>query len=324
MNYENLIELFDLARRRYHLVGDRENGVVVGLELEGRFFTLFEGQVVNRVNEKAFSAPYDSKGELPLIPGGDTLWPSPEGTTLGYHYSTGKWRIPPSLINTRYQLVSSSQNTAVVRAFVDLVNNQGLGLPTIFERSISVFPKSNYLEVKVKDRIEYIGAKSIQKGEFLLAPWVLGQFVSGPGCFVVFSQTSAADVWDLYEPSDSKRKIVDGLWHVETDASQRFQIGIAREVPWIEFHNPGLGLKVRRQAETISQSESYIDIIDAPPPRQPSDKLLVRYSVYSDPSGFMEVEAVGGSPPRMTSGTAVSLSFTTTYSRIGEERCLQK
>ena len=35
-----LIKLFEQASKRYHLIGTKENGVLVGLDLEGRLFTI--------------------------------------------------------------------------------------------------------------------------------------------------------------------------------------------------------------------------------------------------------------------------------------------
>lgn len=44
-----LIELLDKAYRRWHLIGNMENGVIAALDLEGRLFTMVNGQVINRV-----------------------------------------------------------------------------------------------------------------------------------------------------------------------------------------------------------------------------------------------------------------------------------
>ena len=66
-------------------------------------------------------------------------------------------------------------------------------------------------------------------------------------------------------------------------------------MPWIEFRDPRRGLTVRRQAGPLPAGESYIDIRDAACEVAPARKG-VRYSVYSDTAGFMEIEAVGGCP----------------------------
>ena len=47
MRYQQLIDLFERGRRRWHSIGDETNGLVIGLDLESRFFTIFNGEVVS-------------------------------------------------------------------------------------------------------------------------------------------------------------------------------------------------------------------------------------------------------------------------------------
>jgi len=113
---------------------------------------------------------------------------------------------------------------------------------------------------------------------------------------VVFHGRRKASVWDLYaEPSDGQRVWEKNLCRTRTDGAMRYQIGIDASVPWIEFHDSRRGLNVRRRAAAPQRGQSYIDIRDAAPNVPPSKKT-VRYSVYSDPSCFMEIEAAGGCP----------------------------
>ena len=70
--------------------------------------------------------------------------------------------------------------------------------------------------------------------------------------------------------------------------------------------------KVRRTAKALPDDQNYIDIIDAPPEKQPSDKG-VRYSVYSDTDGFMEIEAAGGCPEIITPGFVMNVEVTTKF-----------
>ena len=310
MRYQQLIDLFERGRRPWHSIGDQTNGIVIGLDLESRFFTIFNGEVVSRVNPKAFSD--DSTGTYEN-PGGDPLWPAPEGTSHGYEYPTGNWRVPPNILGARYSVIDGKDNSATIRAEIDLVNNSGLGVPTAFERTISVENKSDELTVRVEEGIEYLGTKQLSRKECLLAPWTLAQFDSGPGCEVIFPYTDTSSVWDLYDPSDSQRSVSDGYWHIKTDGTQRFQLGLASDVPWIEFRNTARGLCVRRVADRLPSGQDYIDIIDAMPTQPPGNKG-VRYSVYSDTDGLMEMEAVGGCPDKLLHGTVLKLTVSTIYS----------
>ena len=102
MHLDKLMDLFAAGRRRHHLVGSSECGVVIGLDLEGRLFGVLNGRVLNRVNEAAFLGVCTRENYL--NPGGDGLWPAPEGSELGYEYAIGDWRVPPGLTNARFYL----------------------------------------------------------------------------------------------------------------------------------------------------------------------------------------------------------------------------
>ena len=254
MKSKELLSLFEQGKRRFHIVGDETNGVLVGLDLEGRLFTIVDGKVINRVNPDAV-LKQTTRAEY-LNPGGDGLWPAPEGTTLGYEYPTGDWRVPPGLTGARYSVVEQTKNAGTVQGQIDLINNSGLGVPTIFRRAVSVESVDAGMEVSVTESIEYIGAKEHSNDELLLVPWTLCQFDCGEGCEVVFPAESADSIWDLYEPSDSQRhKTTDGLWSTKTDCSQRYQIALSPDVPWIEYRDPRIGLSVHRSAESISPEQ---------------------------------------------------------------------
>ncbi len=310
MNGNELIELFKQGGKRCHLVGTAENGVIAGLDLEGRLFTVMNGTVMNRVNPAAVLGITTRAGYL--NPGGDGLWPAPEGTCLGYQYGTGNWRVPPGLTGARFLVTEHTANRARIEAEIDLINASGSGVPAIFSRDVSVVSLDNCLTVKVIESIQYIGAKTLNREECILAPWTLCQFDCGPGCEVVFPATGKADVWDLYDPSDECRYVKDGLVHTRTDASQRYQIGIGEAVPWIELRLPHKKLEIKRTAFSLPETLDYIDIADTSPSTRPSDKGT-RYSVYSDMNGFMEIEAAGGCPPVIEPGMVLSVEVITEY-----------
>jgi hypothetical protein len=302
---------FDKAKKRFHQIGNDQAGVIVGLDLEGRWYAVLNGEVLNRVNLDAIAG--QSTRSQYLNPGGDGLWPAPEGTALGYEYPTGAWRVPPGLRAARYLVTQSGQANATVAAEVDLINDQGRGIPTIFQRRITVKPEKNGLTVRAVESITYIGSQSLLSTECLLAPWSLCQFDSGPGCEVVFPCTDQAMVWDLYaDPSEGQRTWAGRQCRTRTDGSQRYQIAMDAAVPWIEFRNPQRGLTVRRKAGPLPRGQNYIDIRDAASDVLPGKKT-VRYSVYSDPSNFMEIEAAGGCPAAIAPNTEMRMSVSTRF-----------
>ena len=176
MNAKQMIKAFAKAGKRVHLVGDFDAGVIAALDVEGRLFTVLDGEVLNRVNPEAIVG--QSTRDQYLNPGGDGLWPAPEGTTLGYQYSTGNWRVPPGLCAARYLVTRATERRATIAAEVDLVNNQGLGIPTLFQRRITVVPGRQSVTVNVAESITYIGRASLRRSDGLLAPWSLCQFDS--------------------------------------------------------------------------------------------------------------------------------------------------
>ena len=312
MKATQLLTALKKAGKRAHLVGNQQAGAIVALDVEGRWFAVLDGEVLNRVNLDAVAG--QSTRQKYLNPGGDGLWPAPEGTALGYEYSTGDWRVPPALTAARYLLTRAAGRTATIRAEVDLVNNRGLGLPTVFQRCISVMPGNSSITVRVIESITYIGRVPLRRADCLLAPWTLCQFDSGPGCEVVFPGARKASVWDLYEqPGNDQRRWDGRLCRTRTDGSQRYQLGIAKNVPWIEFRNPSRGLVVRRAAELLPPGRAYIDISDAAPDVPPGRKG-VRYSIYSDTAKFMEIEAAGGCPSIMRPNSEMSLTLSTRFS----------
>ncbi|MFH0796860.1 MAG: DUF6786 family protein [Candidatus Omnitrophota bacterium] len=312
MKSPEIFNLFEKGRRRFHFVGDETAGVLVALDLEGRIFTVLNGMVLNRVRSDAVLE--QTGRDRYLNPGGDGLWPAPEGTDLGYQYSTGRWSVPAGISSARYRVTEAGKERVKVSADIDLINNRGLGMATVFSRDISLFPEKNGVSVVVVESVAYSGTKTLDRSECLLVPWTLCQFDSGPGCEVVFPLVASSAISDLYEPSDSKRCEDRNFWHTKTDGGLRYQIGLGSQVEWIEYRNPRKKIRVRRKALPVGPGLDYIDIADRPPDTTPLS-TGIRYSVYSDPDLFMEIEAAGGSPVQITPGAISSLTVTTTYTQ---------
>ena len=311
MKATELLAAFAQAGKRTHLVGDIHNGVIIALDMEGRLFAVKEGKVLNRVNPKAIAGQSTQKEYL--NPGGDGLWPAPEGTSLGYQYSTGAWRVAPGLNAVRYLVTEVNKKGTTIKGEVDLINSKGHGIPTIFKRQIRIGVAKNVVSIHVRESIAYIGNIELKNKDCLLAPWTLCQFDSGPDCEVVFPYSSKSSVWDLYDESSSdQRQWTKALCRTSTDGAMRYQIALDKKTPWIEFRDHQRGLFVRRSAEALPEGQSYIDIRDAAP-QEPPSKRGVRYSVYSDTANFMEIEAVGGCPGSILPGAEMSINVTTRF-----------
>ncbi|MGI6048025.1 MAG: DUF6786 family protein [Petrimonas sp.] len=314
MRIEDFLSEFDKAKKRVHVVGTAEASVIIALDMEGRIFTVLNGEVINRINTDAIKG--QSTRNNYLNPGGDALWPAPEGTTLGYQYSTGSWRVSPAISAARYVVTGSTDKSVVIEAEIDLVNNQGLGFPTIFKRNVYIQLGHDVISVSVTESITYIGDRVINSSECSLAPWSLCQLNCGPGCNVVFPCMDKSHVWGLYENEVGSELTWDNnQCKVLTEGANRFQVGISEKVPYIEFFDPVNGLRVKRESSGVSPRESYIDIRDVQPTIVP-DSRGVRYSVYNDSNRFMEIEAVGGCPGTIQKGTEMNVTIITTFARL--------
>jgi hypothetical protein len=309
MTGNELIDLMHQSHRRVHITGTPENGIIAALDLEGRLFTVANNRILNRVVPSAIMNR--SNRNAYLNPGGDALWPAPEGTCFGYEYSTGKWRVPPAITGAVWEVAEQSENKAVIKAEIDLINNCQYGIPCEFERHIEIEQTEKSLIQKVTEMIRYIGVRTYDKGEFSLAPWSLCQFDSGAGCTVIMPPPSSDDIRDMYDSSLAQRGMSDGKYIVNTKTNFRFQLGLGENVPWIEYIK-GHDFRVKRIAGTLPQGQRYIDIADAPPEQYPSD-FGVRLSIYCDPSGFMEIEACGGCTDMLVPGTELSVHVITEY-----------
>lgn len=304
-----LIELLNRSYRRWHLTGDMENGVIAALDLEGRLFTIVNGQVVNRVLPSAIEKR--SNKNAYLNPGGDVLWPAPEGTTLGYEYPTENWRVPPSITGAVWEVISTKDNSAVIKAEIDLINNQQIGIPCEFERHIKIETLTNALILKVTEVIRYIGKNTINNNSFMLAPWSLCQFDSVEGGKVVIPISNENDVWDMYDSSKNQRSIEDNQLIINIKTLKRFQLALSANVAWIEYL-AGDKFRVKRSVLNSVAEHRYIDIADASPDKNPSAKG-VKLSVYCDPSNFIEIEGCGKCPDKLTPNKEMSVIIQTEY-----------
>ena len=306
-----LIALLEQSGRRYHVTGDVNNGVVTALDIEGRLFAIQDGKVRNRVNVEAMAGISTREGYL--NPGGDGFWPAPEGSRVGYEYSTAGWRVPPGLTNARWQVKASSGASALMTAEVDLINASGTGLPCLFSRDLAVSTSGLAMTVTVTESITYLGTREYDSTQCLLAPWTLCQFDCGPDCELRITPASSDDIWDLYDRDSGCQRRQEGqaaVVSMQTDF--RFQLGLSPRVRELLFVDRGRDFQVRRTALPIAAELHYIDIADRDPSSAPSGRPVC-FSAYCDPSGFMEIEAAGGSPAVLHSGASTSLTVTTEY-----------
>lgn len=309
MTGKELIHLLAKSHRRSYLIGTVENGIIVALDLEGRLFTIMNNKVISRVVPSAIINR--SNKHAYLNPGGDALWPAPEGSIFGYEYATGSWRVPPSITGAMWEVISHTGESVVTKAEIDLVNNQQTGIPCEFERHIFIESRENGLKQKVSEIIRYIGKEVINNGDFLLAPWSLCQFDSGTRGKVVIPVSDEENIWDMYDSSKEQRSVKGNRMIVNTDTPERFQIAMDEKVKWVKYVAEN-EFTVKRSVSNPLPGQRYIDIADSPPTEAPLNRG-VKLSVYCDPSGFMEIEGCGGCPEELQPGIEMKIDILTEY-----------
>ncbi len=311
MNTEDLLKAFAQAGKRALLVGDAAFGAVVAPDLEGRIYLVYQDDVVSRVNLDAIQNYSDRHGYR--NPGGDGLWPAPEGTTMGYEYDTGAWRVPPGLTRARFEVIQEAANYLAIEAEVSLINSEGRGIPTIFRRYVTVQPEQ--CRVKVVEEIEFIGRKPLTAEQCLLSPWTLSQFDTPPGTVAYFPECAEDKIRELYDSSARFRSHEDGLVKTLANSEQRYQLALGEETPWIEMALPEKGVRIRRWADDPAPGTRYVDIADADPDTPPTNNG-VKYSIYSDPSGFMELEAVAAVGEGLKPGDRLNVAVYTSIEKL--------
>lgn len=314
MQSRQLFAQYEKAGRRFHVVGNEDNGILIALDVEGRIFAFLDGIVLNRVNPDAIAGI--STRDAYINPGGDGLWPAPEGSNLGFEYSTGSWRVPPSLTNARWQVLRQDKRSAKAAAEVDLVNASGIGLSFVMSRDMAVSAAPGTLDVTITEGIEYIGTLTYERNQAIVAPWSLCQFDCGADCTLLLPPVPDSEIRDLYNDSSaSKRTKTEHGWAVSMETDFRFQLGLSPNVSQLTFIDRKRGFKVHRTAARIAQGLEYIDLADSDF-RAPATGQPIRFSAYCDPSGFMEIEAAGGTPDILSLGALSNLTVTTQYTLI--------
>ena len=299
--------------RRPLMVSAGNSAVVAVPGMEGRLFYGRAGEAVSLFRPEA-AEKISTAATGYFNPGGDGLWPAPEGTCFGYEYASGAWRVPPALTGAQYEVAEVAADRFTITAEIDLVNNRQLGIPCRFSRSARVLERADGTTViEQRDTIEYIGRRVLRPGEFLLAPWSLSQFAVDDRSRARFGDPGVA-VRDFYEPSAALLSWTDGADVMRRDPERRIQLALPEAAGFVELLLPGRKLAIRRTSAPLAPGVRPIDIADAPPDAPPASP--VRFSIYSDPSGFMELEVAGGCPEELAPGAVLGMEVTNIISTM--------
>jgi len=312
MNIEELVNICSRSGRRPQVISCGKAAVIAALGMEGRLFYAYNGEVVSLFRRESAENISTSKTGY-LNPGGDGLWPAPEGTRFGYEYSTGSWRVPAAIVSAQYDVVSQSADSLEIAAEIDLVNNQQLGIPCRFIRKVQVKELDNAAVIEQYDAIEYMGCCELAAGTFSIAPWSLSQFTVDKKTIARFGDPGTP-VRDLYQPSKELLSSDGKIVTMKHDDKNRIQLALPEKSSFVELLVPDKNLQITRTSAPLAENLHPVDIADFPPDADPGDP--VRYSIYNDPSGFMELETVGGSTDDLVPGIVLGVNMTNVIKAI--------
>ena len=305
MNIEEIFDICSANGRRPLMISSGNSAVVAVPGMEGRLFFGYNSEAVSLFRREAAENISNTRTGY-FNPGGDGLWPAPEGTKFGYEYSTGSWRVPSSLVSAQYEVVSCSSDSFEIAAEIDLINNQQLGIPCRFIRRASIREVDGAAVIEQFAAIEYIGSCELSPEVFSLAPWSLSQFTVNERTIARFGEPGAP-VRDLYMPSGELLASDGKVVTMKHDTVNRIQLALPEKSGFVELLLPDRNLQITRTSEALADGLHAIDIADAPPDQEPGE--AVRFSIYNDPSGFMELEAVGGCTEGILPGTVLGVNI---------------
>ena len=314
MSIEKVFNICKANGRRPIMISCGNSAVIAALSMEGRLFYAHNGEMTSLFRPEAAENISNSKNGF-FNPGGDGLWPAPEGTKFGYEYSTGSWRVPAAMSGAQYEVIAQTADSFEIAAEIDLVNNQQLGIPCRFIRKSKVSESADGTTViEQYDAIEYIGCRELSRSEFLLAPWSLSQFFVDDKTIARFG-TAPGGVRDLYAPSKELLTVKGDVTEMVHDKVNRIQLALPEESRFVELTVPDKNLLIRRSSAPLAEGLEAVDIADAAPDVDPAG--AVRYSIYNDPSGFMELEAVGGCvKEKLGPGTVLGVNITNVIKKL--------
>ena len=221
--------------------------------------------------------------------------------------------MPAAIISAQYDVVSQSADSLEIAAEIDLVNNQQLGIPCRFIRKVQVKELDNAAVIEQYDAIEYMGCCELAAGTFSIAPWSLSQFTVDKKTIARFGDPGTP-VRDLYQPSKELLSSDGKIVTMKHDDKNRIQLALPEKSSFVELLVPDKNLQITRTSAPLAENLHPVDIADFPPDADPGDP--VRYSIYNDPSGFMELETVGGCTDDLVPGTVLGVNMTNVIKAI--------
>ena len=185
--------------------------------------------------------------------GEERLWLGPEGGQFSLFFSKGKpftyenWQTPAFLDTTPFQLISSTDSTALFVNDITTQNYSGTSFKFRIEREITILSGNEInklisVDIKGLKHVAYCSDnKLINKGEIawkketgLLSIWMLGMFNPSPAIIIVIPVKTGDDkllgpmVNDTYfgKISDQRLKVSGNHIFFKADGKSRGKIGI--------------------------------------------------------------------------------------------------
>lgn len=187
--------------------------------------------------------------------GEDRFWIGPEGGQFSIFFEKGvpfdldHWQTPAPIDTEPFELVSKSQDTAVLRRAMKLSNYSGTAFDVQVDRQVRVLDREQALarlgapvgpSVKMvafesENRMTNVGAEPWNKQTGLLSIWILGMFNPSPQTTLVIPFQAGAEselgpvVNDAYFGKVPAARLVirDGVLFFSGDGQYRSKIGLS-------------------------------------------------------------------------------------------------
>lgn len=271
-------------------------------DMGGRVFAEVCGLSMHRIDLECVARPNRPFNNY----GGGNFWPAPEGGRFAFNYQGKEWYVQECINKRPFEVVSRTDDGALLQKDITLVNRAGTVVKTIMKRELKLFRSlpsflkgsrlRGFLTCQTVDSFEVLNP--VLPEQALIAAWTLEQFE--PSEFTIsfcsVENPQAAINFDFYDhPGDRVSYFKHGFTY-KTDGRRKGQIGIKKQVgaPFIGFYDVSRNLVCTRENRSVGDA-LYFNMADNDQPKGPFS-AADNYSIFnSDPDmRALELELVSG------------------------------
>lgn len=271
-------------------------------DMGGRVFAEVCGLSTHRIDLECVARPNRPFNNF----GGGSFWPAPEGGKFAFNYRGNEWYVQDCINRQPFDVVSRTEEGALLQKRITLVNREGNAVETIMKRELKLFRplpsflKGNiirgFLSYQTVDSFEVLNA--IAPEHALIASWTLEQFEATESTisFCPVENPQTAINFDFYDhPGPRISYFKRGITY-KTDGRCKGQIGIKKQAqaPFIAFYDVSRNLVCTRENRSAGDMQ-YFNMADNDQPRGPFS-ATDNYSIFNSDTEThaLELELISG------------------------------